>query len=87
MRTTLDLPDDLHSIVQSIAFSTRRSLSATAAELMRRGLALPSADGGTRHGTDVPPALASKPHAVTGLPVFRMPRRVTPEDVAALDDL
>jgi len=86
MRTTLDLPDDLQNIVQSLAASKRRTLSATAVELMRRGLALPSAVADTQHEADVPPVLAFKTHPVMGLPVFRMPRRVTPEDVASLDD-
>ena len=42
MRTTVDLPEDLHRIVTSLATHTRRSLSQTAADLMRLGLAAPT---------------------------------------------
>lgn len=79
MRTTLDLPDDLHHIMLSLATHTRSSLSHTAAQLMRRGLALPAHEGaGDR------PAFSL--HPVTGLPVLAMSRPITPEDVLALDD-
>jgi len=79
MRTTVDLPDDLHRIVSSLAVHTRRSLSLTAVELIRRGLAAAA------------PTKASHEAAIvtsvkTGLPVIRLPRVVTPEDVKALED-
>jgi hypothetical protein len=35
MRTTIDLPDDLHRQAMSIARDTSRSLSETVADLMR----------------------------------------------------
>ena len=38
MRTTIDLPDDLHRQLKAIARDTSRTLSQTAVELMRRGL-------------------------------------------------
>jgi len=38
MRTTVDLPPDLHSVLRSLAASNRRSFSQVAVELMRRGL-------------------------------------------------
>ena len=79
MRTTLDLPDDLHRIVLSLATHTRSSLSHTAAQLMRRGLAMPASDGAGD-------AAALSMHPVTGLPVLAMSRPITPEDVKALDD-
>jgi hypothetical protein len=75
MRTTIDLPDDLHRIVTSLATHTRSSLSQTAADLIRRGLALPGRD---------PPAIATS--SITGLPVLHSSRPITPEDVKALDD-
>jgi predicted transcriptional regulator len=79
MRTTIDLPDDLHCIVSSLAVHTRRSLSLTAVELIRRGLA-----------SAAPTAASHEPimvtSATTGLPVIRLPRVVTPEDVKALED-
>lgn len=78
MRTTLDLPDELHRIVASLAVHTRRSLSATAAELMQRGLAASS--GAAEVRTDLVRS------AETGLPTVHLPRVVTPEDVKALED-
>lgn len=79
MRTTIDLPEDLHRIVSSLATHGRRSLSATATELIRRGLAAEAAG----------PATATRRPAfdpLTGLPTVHLPRTVTPEDVHALDD-
>lgn len=73
MRTTVDLPDDLHRQVQAIARDTHRSLSATVADLMRRGL-------GTRQ------AAAVSPSRRTGLPVVTLGIVITTEDVRALDD-
>jgi hypothetical protein len=78
MRTTIDLPDDLHRIVTSLATHSRSSLSRTAADLIRRGLELP--------GRDVVDASAFETSPVTGLPVLRSPRPITPDDVQALDD-
>jgi hypothetical protein len=42
MRTTIDIPEDLHRIVVSLAAQTRNSLRFTASELMRRGLNVPT---------------------------------------------
>lgn len=77
MRTTIDLPEDLHRIVSSLAAHTRSSLSRTAVELMRRGLAMPAAEKDKT---------AFSVHPVTGIPVLPLGRRVTPEDVKALED-
>jgi predicted transcriptional regulator len=73
MRTTIDLPDDLHRLARAIARDTSRSLSATVADLMRRGL------GEVRE-----PEMARSER--TGLPVVRLGKVVTSEDVRALDD-
>lgn len=73
MRTTVDLPDDLHRQVQAIARDTRRTLSETVTDLMRRGLG---------HGTSVD--VYRSP--TTGLPVIRLGTVVTSEDVRSLDD-
>jgi len=73
MRTTIDLPDDLHRLARAIARDTSRSLSATVADLMRRGL------GEVRE-----PELTRSER--TGLPVLRLGKVVTSEDVRALDD-
>ncbi len=77
MRTTVDLPDDLHRIVTSLAMHTRRSLSQTAAELIRRGLEAPA------HAAE---AAVVVTNPTTGLPVLRSSRPITPEDVKALED-
>lgn len=79
MRTTVDLPEDLHRIVSSLAVHTRRSLSLTAVELIRRGL-------GAAVPTEASREAAMVMSAKTGLPVIRLPRVVTPEDVKALED-
>jgi hypothetical protein len=76
MRTTVDLPDDLHRVVVSLADHTRRSLSATAVELIRLGLL--QSTGAAQ------PAMRQNP--LTLLPVVSLGRPVTPDDVRALDD-
>lgn len=78
MRTTVDLPEDLHRIVSSLAMHTRRSLSHTAVELIRRGLASDAGSAGRK-------TLVTR-DAETGLPVVHLKRPVTPEDVKALED-
>lgn len=79
MRTTVDLPEDLHGIVSSLALHTRRSLSATAVDLIRRGLEASNAGPGE-------PMAGISRSAVTNLPIVRLPRPVTPDDVKALED-
>jgi hypothetical protein len=74
MRTTVDLPDDLHQQALSIARDTSRTLSETIAELMRRALS-----GG---GPDVRITRSEK----TGLPVVHTGTIITTEDVRALED-
>jgi hypothetical protein len=73
MRTTVDLPSDLHAQVVAIARDTHRTLSETIAYLMRRGL-----------GEGRPAGIERS--AVTGLPVVRLGRVVSTEDVRALED-
>lgn len=79
-RTTINLPDDLHHAVISIAAHSRRSMNQTVAELIRRGLALPAEAHGAAEAT------ALRLDERTGLPVIRSPRPVTAEDVRALED-
>lgn len=38
MRTTIDLPDDLHQLARQIADESSRSMSEVVAELIRLGL-------------------------------------------------
>jgi hypothetical protein len=77
MRTTLDLPEDLHRIVASLATHTQTSMSQAAADLMRRGLQQPTGKAQT-------PSFSA--HPTTGLPVLRSGKLITPEDVKALED-
>ncbi|WP_433829578.1 hypothetical protein ACQP2E_08545 [Actinoplanes sp. CA-015351] len=73
MRTTIDLPDDLHRQASSIARDTSRSLSETVAMLMRRGL-----------GQGISGEISTS--AVTGLPTVHLGATITTDDVRALDD-
>ncbi len=73
MRTTVDLPEDLHKQVQAIARDTHRTLSETIADLMRRGLG---------HGPSTEVSRSTR----TGLPVVSLGTVVTSEDVRSLED-
>jgi hypothetical protein len=73
MRTTIDIPDDLHAQAVAIARDTHRSLSQTVAALIRRGLN--SGDSGE---------VTTSPR--TGLPVAHLGRTITSEDVRRLED-
>lgn len=73
MRTTIDLPDDLHKQAVAIARDTRRSLSETVADLMRRGL-----------GPESPADISVDQR--TGLPLVFVGTVVTSEDVRSLED-
>jgi predicted transcriptional regulator len=74
MRTTIDLPDDLHKQAQAIARDTRRTLSETVADLIQRGLGA----GGVTTAISIDPR--------TGLPVVSVGTVVTSEDVRSLED-
>lgn len=71
MRTTIDLPADVHALAREIAHQQRKSLSQVVTELIR--LALSPVDAPT-----TPPA--------AGLPTLRVGRAVTAEDVRSLED-
>ena len=73
MRTTIDLPPDLHQRAKAIARDTDRTLSETVVALMRRGLAADAA-----REVETNPA--------TGLPLVTLGRVITSDDVRALDD-
>jgi len=74
MRTTSDLPDDLHERAVRIARATSRTLSETVADLMRRGLERSGGAGAVERSQR------------TGLPVVSVGRLITGDDVASLDD-
>lgn len=73
MRTTIDIPDDLHQQAISIARDTARSLSETVADLMRRGLGQGAAGKISRS-------------EVTGMPIVRLGATITTDDVRELED-
>lgn len=80
MRTTIDLPADLHNAVTSIAAQSRKSMNQTVADLIRRALTQPA--------TPFDPAdnPVVRVDQATGLPTVRSPRPVSAEDVRALED-
>lgn len=73
MRTTIDLPDDLHRIATSIARDQDITLSQAVASLVRRALA-------TSDAVQLDPAGGS------GLRFVRVGRPITSDDVRSLDD-
>lgn len=73
MRTTIDLPDDLHRVATQIARDRRQTLSRTVASLLRSALA------GEQHTT-------VEVDEDTGLPTVHVGKRITVEDVAAAVD-
>ena len=73
MRTTVDLPPDLHAQLVAIARDTHRTLSETVAFLARRGLGEGRA-AGLAHSAE------------TGLPIVHLGRVITSENVRALED-
>jgi hypothetical protein len=79
MRTTIDLPSDLHSVLASLARSNRSSMSQTAVALVRRGLQVPVHDTA---GGPLVPAVST----VTGLPLVPLSRAISGQDVRALED-
>lgn len=73
MRTTLDIPDDLHAQAVAIARDTHQTLSQAVAGLIRRGL-----------GSGSPGEIGTS--IQTGLPVVHLGRTITSEDVRRLED-
>lgn len=74
MRTTIDLPDDVHRAAVLIARDRHQTLSRTVSELLRVALAGVHRD----ESVDI--------DRETGLPLVRLGRRVTAEDVASAQD-
>lgn len=73
MRTTIDLPDDLHRLTRAIARDEGQSLSETVTSLLRRALG---------QGKE----LTAGRDPSTGLPTIRLGGVLTSEDVRSLDD-
>ncbi|MFL1378436.1 MULTISPECIES: hypothetical protein [unclassified Nocardiopsis] len=74
MRTTIDLPPELHRQAMSIARDQSRTLSDIVAELMRRGLTRRASEGEVVRS------------ARTGLPTISLGTVITTEDVRELED-
>ena len=73
MRTTIDIPEDLHQQARSIARDSHKSLSEVVSELIRRGLRNQPAEGLGRSAT-------------SGFPTVAIGRALTTDDVRALED-
>lgn len=73
MRTTIDLPPDVHEIARSIARDRSQTLSQAVVDLIRRGLS-----------RETEPRVAVDP--LTGLLVLHDTGPVTSEDVRSLED-
>lgn len=73
MRTTIDLPDDLHQQARSIARDSDKPLSEVVSELMRRGLRSQPAEELGRS-------------AKARFPTVDIGRTLTTEDVRTLED-
>ncbi len=73
MRTTIDLPDDLHRAVMVIARDRHQTLSRTVEGLMRAALT---------HDDRTPVEIDPD----SGLPTVRIGRRITADDVAAIEE-
>ena len=81
MRTTINLPDDLHRAAQALAHDRHQSLSRTVEELMRRGLrACDSGGAGGQASNGI--------EYRDGFPTLASPsgRVITAEDVRRLED-
>ena len=73
MRTTIDLPEDIHRVASAIAHDSGSSLSETVTRLLRAALAAP---GPVRVTTS----------SRTGLRVASIGQVVTSRDVRSLED-
>lgn len=74
MRTTVDIPEDIHRQAMSLARDTARSFSETVTDLLRRAL----------RGESASPGLSYSKR--TGLPVVSVGRLITTDDVRSLED-
>ena len=77
MRTTIDLPESLHSVALGLARHTGRTLSQAVADLMQKGLDARSSQAAMT-------AFAVDPN--TGLPVVQSRQAIGAHDVTTLDD-
>jgi hypothetical protein len=73
VRTTIDLPADLHQLTSALARSRKQTLSQTIADVLRGALLSDRSPDVTRDRR-------------TGLPLVRLGRPITAEDVAEVED-
>ena len=73
MRTTIDLPEDIHRRLRSVARERRQSLSLTVTTILREAL-----EPGAEPGMRIDPG--------TGWPVVATAHVVTSDDVRSLED-
>lgn len=72
MRTTLDLTDEAYHIARTVAREQKSSLGRVVSEFIVRTTTTSTTQGKAETGE--------------GLPTFRCKRRITSDDVRALDD-
>ena len=77
MRTTINIDDDLHVVVRSVAHQSQRSMTDTINVLLRRGLSVAPRET-ERHAEERDP--------LTGFPLIRSARPITEDDVRSLED-
>ena len=72
MRTTIDLPDDLHAIASSLAHDRGCTLSTAVVDLLRRALG--------------PQTTVETVDRRTGFPLLASGRPITTDEIRSLDD-
>jgi predicted transcriptional regulator len=70
MRTTVDLPEDIHTLASELAHQQRKTMSEVLTEFIRRGIS----------------SQAAPETARSGWPILSVGRPVTAEDVRSLED-
>jgi hypothetical protein len=76
VRTTIDLPGDLHEVAKSLAHDRSQTMSETVADLMRSGLGWGEPEPSYRIERD----------PLTGFPFIDIGTTITTEDVRSLED-
>ncbi len=71
MRTTIDLPDDIHALASELSHQYQKTMSEVITEFIRRGISSQSVAG-----SDEVPETNS-----FGWPILSAGRVITPEDV------
>ncbi len=72
MRTTVDLPDDIHALAHELAHQQKKTMSEVLTEFIRAGI--------TSQSSPIPDVVPSD------WPTISLGRPITPEDVRLLED-